>query len=122
MHTSSGDDAHAGTSRSGMSECIDENMVASVKNSGMHSSGVHWYSRRMSLGYSLGSYFVRTCRLKCCHRVKIMYLVLVIIGTIWAYRDRCATSQVDVVGNVRENVRDVVRHRRIVRDIELFIT
>jgi len=43
-----------------MSGCREVKMVASVKNSGMHSSGVHWYMRAIDAGYSCGSHLART--------------------------------------------------------------
>eukprot|EP00960_Hanusia_phi_P070809 767406-Hanusia_phi.AAC.1 len=56
----SGESAQEGSTRSGMSACSEEKTWGSQKNSGMHSSGVHAYSRSREDGYSCGCHCERT--------------------------------------------------------------
>ena len=47
---------HVGNPRSGKSSCTEENIDASVKKSGIDSSGVHSWSRCIDEGYSAGTH------------------------------------------------------------------
>jgi hypothetical protein len=90
----------------------------------MHSSGVHLKSRWSDEGYSFGSYFVLTYwHSTCSSRQKTSTPVSGEneIMQISTNRYGCLACQINVISYIRKNVRNVVGHWAVKREIELLI-